>query len=131
MVRRGQVDYQYVAGVIDRVTSGPTTSDLDYLVEAHASIGYYAAQAEAIANEAEVTRKVAEANSILHGRAADPKASFAILEAQAVADTAELRMAEAKAKSNAKKLTNLLESVEQAINAIKYLGRETGVTIRK
>lgn len=129
MVRFGGIDNDYFVKVVNALTNNPTGASLDFLVEAHAAIGYYAGVAESIANEAEVARKVEEANVILDGRKADPKASFAILEAQAISATEELRYDEAKAKANARKISNLLESVEQTINAIKFIGRETNVRI--
>lgn len=129
MVRFGGIDNEYIVEVINVLTNNPTSAELDFLVEAHTTVGYYAAVAEGIANEAEVARKVGEANAILDGRRGDPKMSYALLEAQAISATEDLRIAEAKAKTNAKKITTLLESVEQSINAIKYLGRETSVRI--
>lgn len=121
-----QIDGEYVTSVLELLRSNPTNSDIDTLVEAFATIGYYAAVAEGIANDAEAARKHAEADAILAKRNEDPKASMVILEAVATLKTFDFKKAENKAKANAKKLSNLLDSVEQAINAIKYLGRNGG-----
>jgi hypothetical protein len=47
-------------------------------------------------------------------------------EAQALVECRPQRDAEAEAKTRSRKLANLLESIEQAINAIKFLGRYDG-----
>jgi hypothetical protein len=120
------IDAEYVERVLDLLRDNPTNSELDELVEAYTTIGYYAAVAEGLASDAEARRKHAEAEAILDKRNEDPKASMVILESIATVRTFDLKRAENKAKANAKKLMNLLDSVEQAINAIKYIGRNGG-----
>jgi hypothetical protein len=120
------IDAEYVADILDLLRDNPTNSEMDELVAAYTTIGYYAATAEGMANEAEAKRKHAEAEAILEKRNEDPKASMVVLESIATVKTYDLKRAENKAKANYKKLVNLLDSVEQAINAIKYLGRNGG-----
>jgi hypothetical protein len=122
-----QVDPQYVAEVIEKLTSSPTAQDMDYLVQAYTTLGYYAATVQGEADFAEAQRKYAEAEAIKEAKESDPKTPQTQLEAIAAVKAWEYRRAEIKARTNAKKLTNLWLSVEQAINAVKFLERNTSV----
>jgi hypothetical protein len=122
-------DGAYVAEVLDKLQSNPTNQDLDYLVEAHTYVGYLAAVAQGAADEAEAIRKYAEAESILAIKSQEPKVTGVILESSATRATQKERMAEIVARTQARKIYNLQQSIEQAINAIKYLGRQTGVSL--
>lgn len=113
----------YVEEVFRLLNSNPTQQDLDALVESHVRIGYLAAQAENEYEAAVDRRKYAEASNYLSRKTAGEKVSDKMAEQQALLDSAQYRTAEAEAKVRYRKIANLLESIEQAINAIKFLGR--------
>lgn len=117
---------EYVARVFKLVSSSPTSAELDELLEAHARIGYLAAEAEGLAEEAENVRKYEEANAYLNAKRAEEKVTERVAEAKAALATHPHRTAEAEATTKARKLKNLLESITQVINGIKYLGRAAG-----
>jgi hypothetical protein len=120
---------QYVNHVLTLLTGNPTASDIDELVEAYATIGWYAQEAEREYELKELTRKIAQADATVRVKMNDPKATANIVEAQVMIDTRELQSAEVSARANARKLKGLQESIEQTINAIKFLGRNDGVRI--
>ena len=51
------------------------------------------------------------------------KATAVVIDAHAVLMTFDQRKKAIKARTDARKMMNLYQSIEQAINAIKYLGR--------
>ena len=102
---------------------------LDELVEAHVRIGYLAAQAENEYDAAVDLRKYKEANAYLDAKKSAEKMSDKAAEATAQVNCWEYRKAETEAKVRSRKVANLLESVEQAINAIKFLGRYDSSTV--
>lgn len=116
----------YVERVFTLLNSNPTQQDLDELVEAHVRIGYLAAQAENEYEAAVDMRKYKEANAYLDAKKSAEKMSDKAAEATAQVQCWEYRTAETEAKVRYRKIANLLESVEQSINAIKYLGRFDG-----
>lgn len=118
---------EYIGQVLAVLQSSPTSAELDYLVTAHANIGYIAAQAEAAAEEAEAQRKYDEAEATASVREAAmtkaEKLTAADVAAKVTLLTWESKKAEIKAAERAHKVKNLLSSVTEAINAIKFLGR--------
>lgn len=116
----------YVESVFTLLNSNPTQQDLDELVEAHVRIGYLAAQAENEYEAAVDRRKYEEANAYLAAKRAGEKVTDKVAESQAYIACVEFRNAETEAKVRSRKVANLLESIEQAINAIKFLGRYDG-----
>lgn len=112
------------------LATSPTTADLDYLVSQYTYIGYLAAQAESDAEMAEAERKHAEATTAadIRDKAAvsGEKVTESSVNAKALVLTYDHKKAEIRAYEKARKLKNLLYSVEQAINAIKFLGRNGG-----
>lgn len=112
------------------LASSPTSADLDYLVSEYTYVGYLAATAESDAEMAEAERKHAEATMAAEIRekaaANGDKVTEAAIGAKAMILTFDHKKAEIRAYEKARKLKNLLESVEQAINAIKFLGRNGG-----
>lgn len=116
----------YISEVFTLLSSNPTAQNLDELVEAHVRIGYLAADAEAIYERAVDDRKYAEANAYLTAKRSGDKVTDRMADAQALVACRPQRDAEAEAKTRSRKLANLLESIEQAINAIKFLGRYDG-----
>lgn len=116
----------YVEQVFLLLNSNPTQQNLDELVEAHVRIGYLAAQAEHEYEAAVDMRKYKEANAYLEAKKSGEKVSDKAAEAMAQVACWEFRNAETEAKVRSRKVANLLESIEQAINAIKFLGRYDG-----
>jgi len=123
------IDGRYVNHVIDVMFNNPTAQHMDFLIEAYAKIGYYAASAESYADEMEVTLKLAEADAFVENKKDDPKASVEMLKQIVVLATTEASSNAMIARRDARKLKNLHESIEQAINAIKFLERNGGVRI--
>jgi hypothetical protein len=122
-------DGQYITSVLNKLQDNPTDSDIDFLIEAHARIGYLSAMAQGIADELEAKRKYTEAEVVNQVKLDDPKAPASVLEARATLGAWSARQEEVKARTQARKIYNLHSSVEQAINAIKYLGRNAGVSL--
>jgi hypothetical protein len=118
----------YIAKVLKVLYGNPTAQSLDFLVEAFAYVGQLAGDAESLAERATFARKHAHATAYLNAKK-DPKRTERVTdkeaEALALTDTAVEAHREAEANDRARKLKNLLEAIEQAINAIKYLGRLT------
>lgn len=113
----------YIERVFLTLNSNPTAADIDFLIEAHAVIGYMAAEAENLYEQAVDRRKYEEANAYLKAKRGAEKVSDKAAEAMAQVDCWDFRTAETTAKVKAQKVKNLLESLTQAINAIKFLGR--------
>jgi hypothetical protein len=124
---RRDIDGTYVN--MDIMFANPTSSEMGFLVEAYAKIGYYASVAETTANEFETELKVAEANAFLEAKNSDEKRSVEALRSIALINTQTERRQLDEAKAGARKLKALHESIEQAINAIKFLDRNGGVRI--
>lgn len=116
----------YLQRVMAVLQNNPTAADIDFLVEAYASVGYLAAEAEGLAEYAESVRKHVEAEQYLTAKRNIEKITDKQAEAIALLNTKEQRDAEAEARTKARKLKNLLNSIEQAINAIKFIGRTAG-----
>lgn len=113
----------YAARVLAVLQAGPTNADLNFLVEAYTNLGYLAAQAQGEAEMAEARRKYEEANAYRTAKMSGEKVTERQAEAEAAVSTWDFRQAEVEARTRARKLQNLLDSTEQAINAIKFLGR--------
>lgn len=120
-------DAQYIGRVLATLQSNPTSAELDFLVSAFANIGYLAAVAETEAEMAEAQRKFDEATAAAQMRedaaAQGTKPTADYVAAKVTVLTFDSKKAEVKAYERSRKLKNLLESIEQAINAIKFLGR--------
>ncbi len=119
----------YVADVLAKLSSNPTSQDLDFLIEAHAQIGYLAATARGRAESAEATRKYERASAYARARESGRSKSATDADQLAITETRDYEIAEVRARETAAKLANLLGSIEQAINGIKYLGRQTDVSL--
>ncbi len=120
---RLQIDPSYINKTMEKLTQNPTAQDMDWLVEAYTMFGYMEATATGDADLAEQERKYAEAEAIQEAKLAEPKTPQTQLEAIATVKTREYRTAEIKARTNARKISNAWRSIEQTINAIKFLGR--------
>jgi uncharacterized protein HemX len=99
------------------------------LVEAFTRIGYFSAIAIGHADMAEAERKYREAQAVNKKKLEDPKASGVITESYATETTWGFREAEIKARTAARKLFNLHSAVEQAINSVKHIDKNTSVRI--
>lgn len=118
---------QYITEVLHTIQNNPTSASLDYLVSAFANIGYLAATAQSDAEMAEAQRKYDEAthaaaireNAAISGN----KITAEQVSAKVAIECFDSKKAEIKAYERARKLKNLQDSVEQAINAIKHLSR--------
>jgi hypothetical protein len=130
-----QIDPSYINKTLELLTQNPTNQHIDQLVEAYTMFGYMEATANGDADMAEAERKYAEAEAVKKAKESDPKTNQTLLEAYATLATRDYRLAEIKARTNARKISNGWRSIEQAINAIKFQGRydsgiSTGVTMR-
>lgn len=117
---------QYVIRLIQTLNSNPTAAELDLLVEGYSNIGYLLAEAEGLAEEAENVRKHNEASNYLSVKQSGERVTDKQAESQALVMSKADRDREVAAFVKARKLKNLRDSIEQAINAIKYLGRQAG-----
>lgn len=115
---------QYLADVLRTLSSNPTAAELDYLIEAFTTVGFLAAQAEGLAEAAENKRKYEEAQAYLASKSNGEKMTERQAEANALLATRIYRDEEVEARVKARKIKNLLDSLEQTINAIKFLGRQ-------
>lgn len=105
------------------LSSNPTNADLDFLIEAHTRLGYLAGTAEGEADMAYAIRKHAEATAFANAMSSGEKVSAAQAERLAELDVWELKQNEITAKERSTKINNLLRSVTEAINGVKFLGR--------
>ena len=120
---------EYVQEVLQKLQNNPTAQDIDYFIEAHARIGYLAAQAQGIADQRTIDRKYVFATRFAEAKQQGVKVSAAEAEQYAIMNSTVEARDEVKANETAAKLKNLLDSVEQAINGIKFLGRATDVSL--
>jgi hypothetical protein len=114
----------YVEEVMVKIQENPTSQDLDYFLEAHGRVGYLAAVAEGRAERAEAERKYAEATAYADAKR-DGAKTAADATVAATITTKASKDAEIAARETATKIKNLLNSVEQVIHGIKFLGRQT------
>ena len=103
--------------------NNPTGSDLDFLVQAHTKVGYLAAIAQKEAEFAYAVRKNAEATAWREAMNGETKVTAAAADKAAELAVWDLRVREIQANESSKKISNLLSSITEAINGIKFLGR--------
>jgi hypothetical protein len=125
MVSR-QIDGDYVGEVYRILTNNPTSQNLDFLIEARAVIGNYVAIAEAEYDNAKGQRQYDEAQGTLVAKSDNPKWTAQQVEAFVRTETNDAFIRENAAKASYSKLKSLLESLTEAINGIKFLGRMGG-----
>ncbi len=121
-----EADVKLMARVMKTLTSNPTGADIDFLIQAHAKVGYLASVAQSEAEFAYAVRKNAEASAWKDVMSGPEKVTAAYAEKQAELAVWDLRQAEIKANERSKKINNLLQSITEAINGIKFLGRYAG-----
>lgn len=119
----------YPARVIEVLASNPTSADLDFLIEAFTNLGYLAADAAGKAEMAEAKRKFEEASAFDRFKKSGEKMTDSVANARATIETWPFKKEEIDAQTKARKLHNLLAAVEQAINGIKHLDKNTGYTM--
>jgi len=117
---------EVVSRAIQLTTGNPTVESLDELIQVFSEVSWLAADAESLAERAEMGRKQVQATAYVKRKMEDPKATAAFVEAQVTMDTRTAIETEVDARSKARRLKALLESLEQSINAIKFLGRMDG-----
>lgn len=116
----------YIVKVIQTLSQNPTGAELDFLVEAFSNIGYLLSEAEGLAEESENVRKHNEATNYLTTKQSGDKMTDKQAESQALVMSQQDRKREVEARVKMRKLKNLRDSIEQTINAIKFLGRAAG-----
>lgn len=121
-------DSEYVAEVLQKLQDNPTAQDLDYLIEAHARVGYLAAVSQGRRDVSIAERKFAFSSAYADAKREGAKTA-GDAENIAVIRSHDAYLAEARAGEVAAKLASLLSSIEQCINGIKYLGRQTDVSL--
>lgn len=116
---------EFLKHTMDLLKSNPTSQHLDDLVTAFAIIGNLAADAQALAEIAEMQRKYAQAVAFKKAKEiqSDKPMSDASANNYAMLATKVEQQEEIDARTKAQKIKNLLEAVEQNIMAIKFLGR--------
>lgn len=117
---------QFMIDVMRTLRNNPTSADLDFLIAAHTKVGYLASVAEGEADMAYAIRKHEEATAWKNIMSGENKVSGATAERLAELEIYDLRVAEVQAKEKATKIKNLLQSITEAINGIKYVGRLGG-----
>lgn len=117
---------EYVREAYKLVSSNPTSQHLDELIEAHTQVSYFLYRAETATNKAEAEYKLALAKSVLKGKAEDPKRTQQMLDAQALIDANDVFTEYLTHKAMHTQLRLLLQSITEAINGIKFIGRMGG-----
>lgn len=127
------MDDNYLKLVFTTLTQRPTAQHLDFLIEAYAKVAYLASEAEHAAEEATNVRKHEEASEWLKAKQGpkigDRAVSDETATKMALVATYYLRRNEVEAIAKARKITNLLDALREAIHAIKFLGRYDSSTI--
>lgn len=116
-------DATFMRQVMKVLTNNPTSQDLDFLIEAHTKLGYLAGQASGEADMAYAVRKHEEASAFARALTSGERVSAAAAERLAELEVWELKQNEVTARERSTKIDNLLRSVTEAINGIKFLGR--------
>lgn len=97
----------------------------DFLI-GYQILGRLVAVAQGEAEQAEMDRKVEWSKAFALAKSVEGKPSDRVCEAQADISVEDLRKAEIKARTSYTKLRHTRESVWEAIQALKYLGRTGG-----
>ncbi len=121
-----RIDGAYVASVLDILSDDPSNAEMSMLLEAHVRISYYAAIAQGIYEEAKAVREYNEATCKRDRKLQGDKITGLELDAYATIETWPLKKTEISAQSTAKKLSNLLGSITETVNGIKFLHRAEG-----
>lgn len=116
-----------LARVLEMLGSGEALAQHveDYVVGYHV-LGNLVAQAQAVAETAEMRTKVEWAEAFTKAKEGENKVSDAMARAQADIAVQDWRKAEIRARERLLKLKGTRDAVQEAIWAIKYLGRNGG-----
>jgi hypothetical protein len=121
-----EADQEFLKQVMRTLTNDPTTADLNFLIEAHAKLGYLSAKASGEADMAYAVRKHEEASAFARAINSGERVSAASAERLAELEVWELKKDEVTSRERSTKIDNLLRSVTEAINGIKFVGRLGG-----
>lgn len=121
-----EIDPEVVAGAVDMLNKPLLNQDMGYWVSTFASIALYTEILLARADEAKTELEVAVAQSKLDKNGKGEKVSAVVLDAWATVMTIEQAKAANKMRADARKMAALRDAVEQAINALKFLGKYDG-----
>lgn len=128
-MRNTKVSNSYVAEVLAKLSNNPTAQDIDYFIEAHARIGYLVGIARGRSELADATVKFRRATEYANARATGAAKSAVDAEQIAIIAAYSDDQISIRSRESYTKLSNLLSSIEQAINGIKFLGRATDVNL--
>ena len=115
---------EYLQEVMEKLENNPTSAELDFFLEAYARVGYLVSVAQGRRDLAVAERKYAQASAYAEAKRNGAKTA-ADAEAASIIGTRDAVLAEVTAAEAFTKISNLLDSIEQAINGIKYIGRQT------
>jgi hypothetical protein len=119
-----QSEQELLAHVLQMLGTGQaTTQNLDDYVIGYAVLGRIVAIAQGEAERAEQERKVAWSRAFADAKASPEKTSDKLAEVKADLAVESLRLKEINSRERLTNLRNTWQAVEQAINAIKFLGR--------
>lgn len=115
------------AKVLQMLGSGqPTVQHLDDYIVGHVVIGRLVAMQQGIVETLENHRKFVYAQEFTKAKTAEERVSDKMAEMTAELAIGEIRTKEAKEREKLTMLRNTRESIWEAINAIKYLGKQGG-----
>lgn len=120
---------EYIETVLEKLSNNPTAQDLDFFIEAHARVGYLVAVARRRADDAESLFRFTKASEYGEARRSGAAKSATDAEQIAIVASREREVEAIRFREQSAKLSNLLSSIEQAINGIKFLGRATDVSL--
>jgi hypothetical protein len=104
-------------------TGQATTQNLDDYLIGYAVLGRIVAIAQGESERSEQERKIAWARAFADAKSSPEKTSDKLAEVKADLVVESLRLKEINARERLTNLRNTWQAVEQAINAIKFLGR--------
>ena len=124
-----EIDNTVITTAIEKLNEPLLNQDLGNWVSVYGKVSFYTETLLAQADNADTELKVAKAQVMLDKKESDPKASGVVLDAWAEVMTVEQQKAANKMRSDARKMAALRDAVLQAINAIKFLGKNDSVML--
>lgn len=120
---------EYLEEVVSKLSDNPTAQDIDFFIEAHARVGYLVSVARGRAEYAESFAKHQRATAYSAARSSGLAKSATDAEQIAVVDSFGAEQDSIRAREQYTKLANLLSSITEAINGIKFVSRATDVSL--
>ena len=120
---------EYLEQVVQKLQENPTAQDIDFFIEAHSRVGYLVSVARGRAELAEATAKYKRATAYADARASGTAKSAVDAEQHAIVASFDEDQNAIRAREQFVKLTNLLNSITEAINGIKFVSRATDVSL--